>query len=71
MKLKRERHEVGERAIKDWYAKRHVQIDQKAKLNKESEWAYNKLREEQKRSKNPWEKIIENCEMNKSKYSGA
>jgi len=41
------------------------------KVNKETEWAFNKLREEQKKSKNPWEKIIENCEMNKSKYSGS
>jgi hypothetical protein len=29
------------------------------------------MREEHKHSKNPWEKIIDNCEMNKSKYSGS
>ena len=28
------------------------------------------LREEHKASKNPWEKIIDNCEMSKTKYSG-
>ena len=30
-----------------------------------------KVLEEHKKSKNPWEKIIEHCEMNKSKYSGS
>jgi len=29
------------------------------------------LREEHKKSKNPWEKIIDNCEMSNSKYSGS
>ena len=70
MRHKKERKQVGTNALNDWYEKRSQKIEQKRKANKESEWAFLQLREEHKHSKNPWEKIIDNCEMNKSKYSG-
>ena len=70
MKLKKDWKQIGQNALNDWYDKRSTQIEQKRKVNKESEWAFLQLREEHKHSKNPWEKIIDNCEMNKSKYSG-
>ena len=71
MAQKRERQEAGQRALNEWYAQRSTQIESRKSANKEKEWAYLQLREEHKKSKNPWEKIIDNCEMGNSKYAGS
>lgn len=71
LKEKEERRQAARRALDEWYSKRDAQVEQKKKDNKEAEWAYLKMIEEHKTSKNPWEKIIDSCEMNKSKYSGS
>ena len=69
LREKEERRSAGQRALNDWYGTRDSQIEARKKANKEEEWAFLKMREEHK-SKNPWIKIIDNCEMNKSKYAG-
>ena len=63
-KLKAERREAGQRALNDWYDKRSNQIETRKTTNKEEEWAFLKLMDEHKKSKNPWEHIIDNCEIN-------
>ncbi len=67
---KEERRQAATRALNEWYDKRAKEVESRKKQNKEEEWAFLELREEHKKSKNPWESIIDNCEMNKSKYSG-
>ena len=49
---------------------KNIEIDSKSKQNKEEEWAYLQTREEHKKSKNPWEKIVDNVEINPNKYLG-
>lgn len=71
MKEKEERRTAATSALNEYYEKRNTQTEQKKSENKEQEWAFLQLREEHKKSKNPWEKIIDNCEMNKSKYQGS
>ena len=68
---KDERRSAATTALNEYYQKRDTQTEQKKSENKEQEWAFLQLREEHKKSKNPWEKIIDNCEMNKTKYSGS
>ena len=57
--------------LEDWYADRERDRVAKSKQNKEEEWAYLRTRDEHKNSKNPWEKIIDNVEINPTKYLGA
>ena len=45
-------------------------VQAKRKQNKEEEWAFLQTREEHKKSKNPWEKIIDNVEIDHKKYLG-
>ena len=40
------------------------------KMNKEQEWAFLRSREDHKKSKNPWEKILDNVEISKSGIIG-
>ena len=69
---KEERRSAGKRALNEWYERRTGEIDAKKKSNKEEEWAFLELREKHKGSgANPWLKIIDNVEMNKSKYAGS
>jgi hypothetical protein len=67
---KEERRQAGKRALDEWYTRKATETDARKKTNKEEEWAFLELREQHKKSKNPWEQIIDNCEMNKSRYSG-
>lgn len=78
--IEREANEVSEkRATKDrakkelkkWYEDKERDRVAKSKQNKEEEWAFLKQREEHKRSKNKWEKIIDNVEINANKYLGS
>ena len=39
-------------------------------MNKEQEWAFLRSREDHKKSKNPWEKILDNVEISKSGIVG-
>jgi len=45
-------------------------VEARRKNNKEEEWAFIKTREEHKKSKNPWEHIIDNVEIDARKYLG-
>lgn len=68
---KRERKQKAQEELNNWYSKRDTKIQSKRKINKEEEWAYLQKREEHKKSKNPWEKIIDNVEIDSKKYLGA
>jgi|AntRauMFilla1563_2_1112583.scaffolds.fasta_scaffold375880_2 hypothetical protein len=46
------------------------ETESKRKQNKEEEWAFYKTREEHKSSQNPWEKIIDNVEIDPRKFEG-
>jgi len=53
-----------------WYSQKNSEKEAKSKQNKEEEWAYLQTRDEHKNSKNPWEKILDNVEINPTKYIG-
>ena len=62
MAEKRERQEIGARALADWYETSQSQYKESRKnANKEKEWAFLELREKHKSE--PWAKIIDSCEM--------
>ena len=56
--------------LDNWYNQKTAERQAKSKQNKEEEWAYLQTREEHKKSKNPWEKIVDNVEINPNKYLG-
>jgi hypothetical protein len=67
---KREKQDRAREELKDWYEDKERERLAKSKQNKEEEWAFIKSRDEHKKSKNPWEKIIDNVEINQGKYLG-
>lgn len=71
LKLKRERKQKAKSELQDWYEEKEADRGAKSKQNKEEEWAYLKTRDEHRKSKNPWEKIVDNVEINPNKYIGA
>lgn len=56
--------------LKDYYEDKERERLAKSKQNKEEEWAFMNTRDEHNKSKNPWEKIIDNVEINQTKYLG-
>lgn len=46
------------------------ETETRRKQNKEEEWAYLRTREEHKKSKNIWEHIIDNVEIDPRKFTG-
>lgn len=69
-KLKKETKLNAKDELEEWYSQKDSDRSAKSKQNKEEEWAYLKTREEHKKSKNPWEKIVDNVEINPNKYLG-
>lgn len=67
---KKEKQQEGRDELNDWYSKKNKERQAKSKQNKEEEWALLQIREEHKKSKNPWEKIVDNVEINANKYLG-
>lgn len=67
---KRDRQDKAREELKDWYDDKERERMAKSKQNKEEEWVFLKAREEHKQSKNPWEKIVDNVEINANKYLG-
>ena len=67
---KRANRDKAKKELKQWYDNKERDRVAKSKQNKEEEWAFLQQREEHKSSKNKWEKIIDNCEMNANKYLG-
>jgi hypothetical protein len=70
MNEKRQKKQKAQEELNEWYRQRDAKIQNRRKNNKEEEWAYLKTREEHKKSKNPWEKIIDNVEIDSKKYLG-
>ena len=68
LRLKRERQADAQRQLNEWYAQRNTEIETKRKQNKDEEWAYLRTREEHKKSKNQWEHIIDNVELDPRKH---
>lgn len=56
--------------LDNWYSQKNTEREAKSRQNKEEEWAYLQTRDEHKKSKNPWEKIVDNVEINPNKYLG-
>ena len=69
-KNKKDRQSDARNELDNWYEQKNNERQSKRKQNKEEEWAYLQTREEHKKSKNPWEKIIDNVEINPNKYLG-
>jgi hypothetical protein len=67
---KRALKQKGQDELNKFYAEKAKDIASKRKQNKEEEWALLKAREEHKKSKNPWEKIVDNVEIDARKYLG-
>uniref|UniRef100_A0A7S3NB86 Clathrin light chain n=1 Tax=Euplotes harpa TaxID=151035 RepID=A0A7S3NB86_9SPIT len=61
---------AAKKELKKWYEDKERDRVAKSKQNKEEEWAFLQQRDDHKRSKNKWEKIIDNVEINPSKYLG-
>ena len=70
MNEKRQKKQKAQEELNEWYRQRDAKIQNRRKNNKEEEWAYLQTREEHKKSKNPWEKIIDNVEIDSKKYLG-
>lgn len=66
----RDKQDKAREELRDWYEDKERERISKSKQNKDEEWAFLKTREEHKKSKNPWEKIIDNVEINQTKYMG-
>lgn len=69
-KLKKDKQTEARAELDNWYAQKNTEREAKSKQNKEEEWAYLQTRDEHKKSKNPWEKIVDNVEINPNKYLG-
>lgn len=69
-KDKKAKQAAARQELDDWYQQKNTERQARSKQNKEEEWAYLQTREEHKKSKNPWEKIVDNVEINPTKYLG-
>lgn len=67
---KRALKQKAQEELNEWYSKKNTAGEARRKQNKEEEWAFLQTREEHKKSKNPWEKIIDNVEIDPRKYLG-
>lgn len=65
-----EKRDKAREELKDWYDDKDRERVTRSKQNKEEEWAFIQTRDEHKKSKNPWEKIVDNVEINANKYLG-
>ena len=70
LQLKREKQQSARLELETWYSTKQSEVDFKRKNNKEEEWAFLNAREEHKKSKNVWEHIIDNVEIDPRKYEG-
>ena len=68
---KKEKQQEGRNELDSWYTSKNQERQSKSKQNKEEEWALLQTRDEHKKSKNPWEKIVDNVEINANKYIGS
>ncbi len=69
-KDKKSKQSDAKAELDKWYQQKNTERQAKSKQNKEEEWAYLQTRDEHKKSKNPWEKIVDNVEINPNKYLG-
>lgn len=69
-KHKKAKQAAAREELDNWYQQKNTEGQARSKQNKEEEWAYLQTREEHKKSKNPWEKIVDNVEINPTKYLG-
>lgn len=68
--LKRQRKIKGKEELDKWSEQRKREIEQRRKTNEEMEKAFHENVEQQRHGPNPWERVINNCEMNSSQYVG-
>lgn len=67
---KQQKKQEAKQKLDEWHATRKNQIEQKRKQNLEEEKFFLEDRSEQRKGANPWERVINNCEMNQSQYVG-
>lgn len=70
-KEKKAKQTAAREELDNWYQQKNTERQARSKQNKEEEWAYLQTRDEHKKSKNPWEKIVDNVEINPNKYLGS
>lgn len=68
--IKRQRQEEAQKWLTDYYSGKTRETDQRRQSNIEQQNAYIEQRDDHKQSKNPWEKIIDNVEIQENKYAG-
>ena len=65
-----ERKQKAVSELQNFQAERQKQIQQRRLINAEQEKNFYEVREEHRKGSNPWERVIDNCEMNSSQYVG-
>lgn len=70
LSIKQERRDKARQELQDWLSTKAAEKETKRKQNKDEEWAFINSREEHKQSKNQWEHIIDNVEIDPRKYEG-
>ena len=67
---RRERKVNGKVELDKWIKQRQTQIEGHRKVNAEQEASYHDSVVQQRNGPNPWERVVNNCEMNSSQYVG-
>jgi flagellar motility protein MotE (MotC chaperone) len=70
MKDKRERKAQAQKELNEWYEKKNKKIDSKRRQNEDEELTFIRTREQHNKSKNPWEKILDNVEIDPKRAEG-
>ena len=67
---KQERKLAGQAALQQWKEQRERETGTRVKLNQDEADDYKSSVQRAKEAGNPWERVIDNCEMNASQYVG-
>jgi Clathrin light chain len=67
---KKQRRVAGKTELDKWSAQRQKEIEQQRKTNEQMEKEYHEAVERARTGNNPWERVVNNCEMNSSQYVG-
>lgn len=70
VKDKRDRKAQAQKELNEWYQKKRYKIENKRRQNEEEELNFIRTREQHKKSKNPWEKILDNVEIDPKRADG-
>ena len=68
---KNARKVAGQQALDEWKKKREAEVSGRVKVNQQETEDYQNSEQRAKDAGNPWERVIDNCEMNPSQYVGS